>query len=205
MWRWMTAGTCTCWLLLFLVAEGSSQTSSEAPPSLDPDCNARVFPCTTFNASVPLGECNMTTGNCSCDTPLSLAPCIFLNETGNLCEIRKCFNLLQDGTCREGNRSRVVALLLSIFLINFGAANFYIERYDLAIVQIILGLALCVFQFGSCAVAGTRDGDITPPCIICCSINSVLSLLFLSWWIADIIIFATNRRNDGTRASCPLY
>ncbi len=192
----MQSGGIYIFVLLFLFVAVYGQT-------IDPDCNTREFPCTATNTSVPVGECNVTTGNCSCDTPLSVARCFLLNETANLCEPRKCFTLLSDGTCREGRRRRVVALLLSIFLINFGAANFYIERYDLAIVQIILGLALCVFQFGSCAVAGTRDGDVTPPCIICCSINSLLSLLFLAWWIADIVIFATNTREDGD--SCPLY
>lgn len=192
-------------LVWFLAAAVTCQQTTDPPP-LDPNCGSRQFPCTEFNTTVPVGECNTTTGNCSCqitsNTSLSLNDCFFQNYTANICQVRKCYFYQPDGTCTQGNR-RIVALLLSIFLINFGAANFYIERYDLAIVQIILGLALCVFQFGSCAVAGTRDGETTPPCIICCSINSVLSLLFLAWWLADLVIFATNSRLDGNK--CPLY
>lgn len=188
-------------LVCCLVAAVNSQETT-APPYIEPDCTAREFPCTLFNSTV--GECNTTTGNCSCNSPPALGDCFVWNETVNLCQEQKCyFYLPQDGTCRKGSKSRVIALLLSIFLINFGAANFYIEIYSLAIAQIILGLSLCVFQFGSCAVAGTRDGETTPPCIICCSINSFLSLLFLAWWIADLVIFATNQRLD--RTSCPLY
>ena len=105
--------------------------------------------------------------------------------------------------CRKGTKSRTVAILLSVFLINFGAANFYIERYELAIPQIILGLFLCFFQFGSCAIAASRDDDTSKPCIICCSINSLISLLFLAWWIADLVIFVTNDRTS--RDGCPLF
>jgi len=188
--------------VLLLVAGSRQQTATPAP--LDPDCTARQFGCVLMNTSVPVGQCNSTTGNCTCESPAPLDDCFILNDTANVCQLQKCFSYNQaDGTCTRGRRRRVVALCLSIFLINFGAANFYIERYDLAIAQIILGLALCFFQFGSCAVAGSRDGDTTPPCIICCSINSFMSLLILAWWIADLVIFATNKRLDGKY--CALY
>ena len=171
--------------------------------TIDPttNCSSRPqFSCNYMNWTI--GECNSTTGVCLCNET-TLGECFMLDES-NYCIESHCYSYQEvDGTCRKGHRSRTVAILLSIFLINFGAANFYIERYELAIPQIILGLALCLFQFGSCAVAGTRDGETTPACIICCSINSVLSLLFLSWWIADLIIFATGMRQDGN--NCPLY
>ncbi len=166
------------------------------------DCTMRSPPCTLQNWT-GIGECNMTTGVCSCDES-SLEGCFSLNESNNYCVENTCFSYQEkEGTCRNGTRSKTITILLSVFLINFGAANFYIERYELAISQIILGLALILFQFGSCAVAGTRDGETTPPCIICCSINTFLSLLFLCWWISDLVIFATNMRPD--RQDCPLY
>ena len=156
-----------------------------------------------YNLNFTIGECNETTGICDCQQA-TLDNCFTLNESNNYCVESKCYSYLPDeSTCRFGRKRKLVALLLSIFLINFGAANFYVEKYEYAIPQIILGLALCLFQFGSCAVAGTRHGDTTLPCIVCCSINTVLSLLFLSWWVADLIIFATNQRMDGS--SCPLY
>lgn len=166
------------------------------------NCSTRPdLSCNILNLTV--GECNETSGICYCNQS-TLDNCFTLNESDNYCVQTWCYSYQPDkGTCRFGRRRRLVALLLSIFLINFGAANFYVERYEFAIPQIILGLALCLFQFGSCAVAGTRDGETTPPCIICCSINTALSLLFLSWWVADLVIFATNQRMDGS--SCPLY
>lgn len=168
---------------------------------LESNCSSRPdFSCDLLNLTV--GECDKTTGICSCNGS-DFGDCFSLNRSTNYCEVSSCYNLQeQGGTCKT-RRSRTVSILLSIFLINFGAANFYIERYEYAIPQIILGLALCLFQFGSCAAAKTnRDNETTIPCIVCCSINSVVSLLFFSWWIADLIIFATNMRLDGQK--CPI-
>ena len=151
-----------------------------------------------------VGECDQTTGNCSCNTYNGTEiECFFYDSSSNYCQIRDCWRFSNStGECTEGIRKQNTALLLSIFLINFGAANFYIERYDLAVPQIILGLMLCFFQFGSCAVAAKRDDDTSKLCIFCCSVNTVFSLFFLSWWIADLIIFANNARDDGD--GCPL-
>ena len=183
-------------LLVYLLGDCAAYVSAQTDDPVS-NCSLRPdFSCNLLNLTV--GECNITTGMCSCNDP-ELDECLALNSSINYCELfsSTCYSFDErDGTCRT-RRSRTVAILLSVFLINFGAANFYIERYELAIPQIILGLVLCLFQFGSCAVAGTRSDETTVPCIVCCSINSVVSLLFLSWWIADLIIFATNMRLDG--------
>lgn len=162
------------------------------------DCSLRPDLSCFMNSTV--GECDVVSGMCFCNQD----NCFVLNSSSNYCvdNPSPCYSY-DNGTCRVGRRSKTVAILLSVFLLNFGAANFYIEQYALAIPQIILGLALCLFQFGSCAVAGTRDEDTSVPCIVCCSINSVISLTFLAWWIADLVIFATNQRLDGS--DCPLY
>lgn len=189
-------------LIVLAVLVFSTVNCQEVDPASN--CSSRSSPC---NLEYPtIGECNITTGLCNCNQS-ELSECFTLNYTTNYCVKLEstCYSYqpAENGTCRKGRQSRTIAILLSVFLINFGAANFYIERYDLAIPQIILGLALCLFQFGSCAVAGTRDGETSVPCIVCCSINSVISLIFLSWWIADVIIFSTNMRLDGL--DCPLY
>ena len=149
------------------------------------------------------GICNVTSGLCSCNTTL---PSDCFHIYNNTCAPTRC-GVFDNTTssCRAGPKSRTTALLLSIFLINFGAANFYIEQYGLAIPQIIIGLLLCVFQFGSCAAACARsEKDKTSiPCVICCSINTFLSLLIFVWWLADLIIFALNTRTD--REDCPLF
>ena len=182
-------------LVVFLLAYATCQPDRR-------NCSSRPDPpCNNLNDSM-VGICIMETSICSCDQPEG--NCFVLNGSTNYCvnNPSPCYSY-EDEKCRQGRRRRTVAILLSVFLLNFGAANFYIERYELAIPQIILGLALCLFQFGSCAVAGTRDGDTSAPCIVCCSINSVISLIFLAWWIADLIFFATNKRLDGE--DCPLY
>ena len=160
------------------------------------DCTLRTDDiCSNYT---DVGACDQTSGLCECNDTL---PCFSYDNLTNFCRLGStCYSY--DSQCRFGRRSRLTALLLSIFLINFGAANFYIEQYQFAVPQIVLGLLLCVFQFGSCAVAGTRDKETSYPCIICCGINSVLSLLFLAWWIADLVIFAMNSRLDGV--GCPL-
>ena len=188
------------WFVLLLAAV-ACQAVGDDPTR---DCSLRPGQSCYMDAT-SVGECNVTTGMCLCDVQPELGDCFILNSSSNYCIDNPsiCYNSHKNGTCRVGRRSRTVAILLSIFLLNFGAANFYIEQFALAIPQIILGLALCLFQFGSCAVAGTRDEDTSVPCIVCCSINSVISLTFLAWWIADLIIFATNSRLDGS--GCPLF
>ena len=187
-----------------------TSTCSELPPN-GTDCGARRHDqedgCSRYAL---VGECNSTTGICNCDvytadsngTTESLE-CFYYDPSTNFCQLRNCWHFSNSsGECRRDTRRRVVALLLSIFLINFGAANFYIERYDLAVPQIILGLLLCFFQCASCAVARKRDDDTSALCIFCCSVNSFVSLLFFAWWLADLIIFALNSRDDGD--GCPL-
>lgn len=148
-----------------------------------------------------IASCNTSTGTCDCSgLDIGNDTCFILSNNSNCCELKSCFKYnLETGECESIAKDRTTSILLSIFLINFGAANFYIQRFDLAIPQIILGLFLLFFQFGSCAVAATRDDETSVPCILCCSINSLLSLLFLSWWIADLVILATNQREDGNR------
>lgn len=169
----------------------------------DTNCSLRADPPCNLINETQVGRCDDGTGMCSCKQP-EVSNCFVLNSSTNYCVERSstCISY-ENGVCREGKKRRTVAILLSVFLITFGAANFYIERYEFAIPQIILGLALCLFQFGSCAVAGSRDKDTSIPCIVCCSINSIISLTFLAWWIADLIIFSTNKRLD--REMCPLY
>ena len=171
-----------------------------SPTMQECTCNSTNFSCSDYRYP-DIGVCG-DDGVCYCNQT-TLGDC-FILLTNNSCQLNKCYQYMsEEGTCRRGTKSRTVAIVLSVFLINFGAANFYIERFELAIPQILLGLLLCFFQFGSCAVAATRDDSTSVPCIICCSINSLLSLLFVSWWIADLIIFATNMRSSGD--GCPLF
>lgn len=158
--------------------------------------------CSEFGEGI--GICDEATGLCSCNGSLPQG-CFEANNETNLCELEDCAVILENSTeiCRVGKYSRTTALCLSIFLINFGAANFYIRQFAFAIPQIVLGLLLCVFHFGSCGAAAARDDKTSPLCIICCAVNSLLSLTIFVWWIVDLVYFALNVRNDGS--GCPLY
>lgn len=116
-----------------------------------------------------------------------------------------CFTY-RASSCVPGRFSRLVALLLSVFLINFGAANFYIERFDLAIPQLLIGLLACVFQIGACSercVNRDEESKATKACVFCCGFNAFFSCLLFAWWLADLVIFAINMRIDGR--GCRLY
>ncbi len=181
-------------LLLFVVLGSSLCVLSGAQMNCtDPAYNYVDCSCNNITG---IGACNSFTGMCECDA--GNATCFSVSED-NCCALDPCYvyNLDTD-ECETTAKSRTTAIVLSVLLINFGAANFYIERYDLGIPQIILGLFLLFFQFGSCAVAATRDDATSVPCIVCCSFNSFISLLFLAWWIADLVILSTNQRLDGT-------
>ena len=141
------------------------------------------------------------------------------------CVCRRCFELDGDRcrelapcqtysrstrSCDDARRSQLVALLLSIFLSEVGAANFYIGRNDLAGGQ----LAIFLMSFVVIFVAAC------PCCFLCCCkdesgertivafvgyiiaivvgvvIAVICSLMILAWWIADLVIFIQNSRLD---------
>jgi len=97
-----------------------------------------------------------------------------------------------------------------VFLSGVGAANFYIDRDGLAAGQLVLFL---IILFSSCAVC-------FPLCCICCAKDEksygvflmiyfclittlivLASLAQTAWWIADLVIFANNDRDDGDGCS----
>ena len=188
---------CLLFFLALLCAGTYAQLNCTDPDYSFVDCSCRNI--------TGIGVCDEDNGMCNCSmgTGNSSTSCFSLSDTSNCCEVEPCYkyNLVNE-ECVPQFKSRTTAILLSVFLINFGAANFYIERYDLAIPQIVLGFFLLFLQVGSCAVACMRDDETSIPCIVCCSLNSFISLLFLAWWIADLVILATNTRLDGN--DCPL-
>ena len=182
-------------LLLTLIQFAS--TSSELSVDNDTDCAERYYDeeCSGY----PLvGECNVTTGVCSCETYNGTGnlDCFYYDSATNFCKLKKCWRFSNgSGECSQNLRSNGIAILLTILFINFGAANFYIECYELVV--LFLGLLQCGFQFGSCALARKKDDGVSTLCLFCCSANTFLSLLFFAWWLADFVIFVQGTRNDG--------
>lgn len=190
------------WLFLALLALA---TAAGVGSLADSDLfNCTVSGCREKVENSTAGYCDNATGECDCSLNVFGENITCFTNVSNYCALDRCYRYdEEEGRCLKGARSRTTALCLSIFLINFGAANFYIQRYELAIPQIIIGLLLCVFQVGACAAACLRDDEISVSCVICCGINSVVSLLLFAWWLADLIIFALNTRLDGN--GCVLY
>ena len=167
-------------------------------------------PCSDQTDCLPQRYINTTTV-----VPPNLIDCIsnqcicqdcFMRSESGTCSLRECRDYTTSNGCEDDRRSQLTALLLSIFLSGVGAANFYIERNGLAAGQLVIFL---IILFSSCAVC-------FPLCCICCvsekkSTGIILTAYFCfitvlivlaslaqtAWWIADLVIFANNDREDG--------
>ena len=185
-------------------APGISKRQAVPDCSVNQDCN----PASLGNESIPesLVECTAS-GQCACSS------CFMRNESSNTCYLNPpCNNYTgsPDFECQDNRRNTLTAFLLTFFLVPTGAANFYIDRLEFAIPQLILGVIYIVFQccvmpcVRSCAKDAKENGDKAKGIISCCLCipYCLLALLFFSWWIADLVIFGTNQRSDGD--GCPL-
>ena len=130
--------------------------------------------------------------------------CFMVSEDGP-CSLRECRDYTRDG-CQDDRRSQLTALLLSIFLSGVGAANFYIDRDGLAAGQLVLFLLIlfssCAVCFPLCCICCAEDREKTGIIlsIYFCFISTLIILVSLAqsaWWIADLVIFANNDREDG--------
>ena len=107
----------------------------------------------------------------------------------------------------DRRRSRVRAALVAGFFGFVGAANFYIARYEYAVPQLVL------FLFLSALISFIRiilrhhptamdDNRFAGCFVVTVVVTCFVGLIVFAWWVADIVIFATNKRRDGD--NCPL-
>lgn len=197
-------GVVVVFLLVILVESGSDlsyhnrillQTSA---CSNEADCVPSRFNSTV----IPPNLIDCIQGQCICQE------CFMVASDGS-CTLRECRDYTSNG-CEDNRKSQLTAILLSVFLSAVGAANFYIDRDGLAAGQLVLFL---IILFSSCAVC-------FPLCCICCakdenSYGAFLTIYFClitilivlaslaqsAWWIADLVIFANNDREDGDGCS----
>ncbi|CAI8013438.1 hypothetical protein GBAR_LOCUS8514 [Geodia barretti] len=114
----------------------------------------------------------------------------------------------RDLDCQDDRPSQLTAFLLSFFLSSTGAANFYIGRDDLGGGQLFLLILMFAVSYITCYL---------PCCLGCCMskddvkgsiffmalivLETVLVVIIFvaiwAWWLADLIIFATNQRDAG--------
>lgn len=194
-----------CVALLLLTAATAlpfdlRQSSNDC--TVDMDCN----PQSLGNQTIPLQRVVCANGRCSCSA------CFMTNTTANRCYLMPpCTDYNpndqdSDNGCIDKRQKQLTAFLLAFFLTWTGAANFYIERYDFAVPQLIFGIILCAMScIGRCAKECVKDKEengVKLACACCvCIPTCLLSLMFLAWWITDLVYFGTNRRLDGDGCS----
>ena len=117
----------------------------------DRDC----YPNEYSNQTIPTRLIECTNNICFC------GDCFSQDDNGRCVIENECY-YYNDRTaeCVDNRRSQVTAFVLSMLLSSVGAANFYIERYDLAVSQLVLFLFTLVFP--CCMIC-------IPLCFICCA------------------------------------
>ena len=150
--------------------------------------------------------------NCSADGECVCRECFYFDEDEGNCAIDEPCQTYDtsDNSCSDHRRSQLVAVVLACVCSVFGAANFYIARYEYAVPQ--LGLLVCLIVasvFGRILQYFSEDkGRSTEKfCALCTTVTAavvaILALLtIIAWWLADIAIFVMNDRRDGD--NCPL-
>ena len=204
-----SVATSTLFILGCLACTTTAAPRIVARQSSSPECSVQsdCVPAAFSNATVPerFIEC-LSNGRCSC------SDCFMRNDTDNSCYVDPpCTDYDPDTLqCSDNRRKTLTAFLLTFFLVPTGAANFYIDRLDFAIPQLILGVIYIFFQccvmpcVRQCAKDAKENGDSGKGIISCvlCIPYCLLAWMFFSWWIADLVIFGTNKRLDGD--NCPL-
>ena len=177
---------------------------------------------TTLNPINSAQYVQCVSGVCACDGQNN---CFTYNssaaESLDACVLdTQCYIYTSLGACESTARSWLTALLLQVFIGEVGAANFYIGRDNFAGGQLFLFLVILIFPFFlCCASCGIHAafGEGNNICGKLCGCSVVIAIIFLCiviilcsfavpiWWIADIIIFASNQRTDlnGCRLDQP--
>lgn len=195
----MRVGVVVAVLLVLLVRCDSDSSYHNRNLLQTQSCSDRedCIPDAYKNSSVPPNLVDCIQNQCVCQD------CFMVS--GDMCSLRECRDFTRDG-CEDNRKSQLTALLLSIFLSGVGAANFYIERNGLAAGQLVLFLVVmfssCAVCFPMCCIYCAKDREKAGFVLMVyfCFITILLILVSLAqtaWWIADLVIFAQNEREDG--------
>lgn len=133
--------------------------------------------------------------------------CFELNETSGRCQVDEPCQSYDDASreCDDDRRSQKIAFLLSVFLSCTGAANFYIERLELALPQLFILILLIVCSVLAKLFQHFADREklcLTVTAWVTAIVAILAAFTTLAWWIADMVIFLQNDREDGD--DCPL-
>lgn len=136
--------------------------------------------------------------NCTCKY------CFSRNVTTGHCQISPPCNTYINGTCTAYPLSQFMAFMLSLFLTWTGAANFYIHKLELAIAQFSIGVLILFFTIIQFIHRQKIKKQAGSGCLffMCFAITMLLCWVEIAWWLADVVIFGLNKRDDGS--GCPL-
>ena len=151
---------------------------------------------------------NCTSSQCECKSE-----CFELNTSSNTCTLvsSPCYSYSSAlGECQSSAPRKITALLLSLFVGTTGADNFYINRFDFAIPQLILFLSplcgcftLCFYSGCAVFLSSKRNWRPLAHCMHCSAliIATLAAIVFplttTAWNIADILLFASNSQLDN--------
>eukprot|EP00731_Ephydatia_muelleri_P001333 Em0001g1333a len=175
----------------------------------------------TLNAPMAGGgdSCSSSSDCYPADLNGSVVPPLYINCSDHKC---KCWMYdVATRTCTDLRKEQRTAFLLSFFLSITGAANFYIQRYDLGGVQlgiflllpIVLLLLFClilmvIFVIDLLFISRCREyfepiygsgGCLWWPILV---LSCTWILLVAMWWVTDLFVFAADLRPSGD--GCPL-
>ena len=88
--------------------------------------NSDCYPADLNGSSIPSAYVNCSNQKCAC------SECFYATNSYRSCAYQRCW--MYEGTtqtCIDLRKEQSTAFFLSLFLSTVGAANFYIERYDL--------------------------------------------------------------------------
>ena len=151
---------------------------------------------------------NCTSSQCECKSE-----CFELNTSSNTCTLvsSPCYSYSSAlGECQSSAPRKITALLLSLFVGTTGADNFYINRFDFAIPQLILFLSplcgcftLCFYSGCAVFLSSKRNWRPLAHCMHCSAliIATLAAIVFplttTAWNIADIFAIAFNEHFDA--------
>ncbi|KAI6652318.1 TM2 domain-containing protein 3-like [Oopsacas minuta] len=147
------------------------------------------------------GQCQCKTDDyCFQYTPDSDYPCTILKVCNE-------YSHTTDTCTNPNGYDWRTAFILSLLLSGTGAANFYINRYELAVPQLFLLTLAFVLQVTIiCIRLWARKKKVDEDgflCVMCCSamiltiILLVIVLTSVTWWIVDTVLIYLNQRLDG--------
>ena len=154
------------------------------------DCN----PPELANETIPPRFVSCSNNSCVCEV------CFRVDSSTSPCLSLAPCQTYSDGTCYDHHsKKQLWAVLFSVFVSWTGAANFYINRLDLAIPQMAIGVLILVFiavQFVHRQILKKKEcGELL--FYVCFAIAMLLCWVEIAWWIADVITFAMNKREDN--------